>query len=148
VATFEPGCGLCALSRSGDLVDGVVVETGHWQLTNLPGYELPGCYCLQTKRHVHELAELGADALAELGPRLAEVTATIRRVVGCDKVYVQRFGETYQHWHLLVCARPDDVPPSLHGPRFLLDRRPWLDEDRSREVAGMVRSELAHWGTG
>ncbi len=124
---------------------GLVAESPHWLLTVLSDFDVPGWYVFQSRRHVVELTELSADALSSLGPKLAEAVSAIQVAVGCEKVYIQRFGEKYQHWHSLVLARPESVEPSLRGSHYFLGREHLRDDHAAATIVRDVVQQLSGW---
>lgn len=122
-----------------------VAVSDHWAVTTFPGFEMPGWFFLQSVSHATSLDELSNEALLDMGRRLADAIAAIRRGLGCDKVYVFRFGEGHQHWHTLLCGLPDSVSGDSRGARYFLDRELFRDEELASSVADKVRLELGHW---
>ncbi len=137
------GCALCSTAAGPSETSPVVVfEDRHWTVTVFPGFDVPGWYFLQSRAHVSSLSDLPFEALQAFGPALSASVEAIRRATGCEKVYLYRFGETYEHWHVLVAARPEGIPAQLHGPRFFDARDSFRDRPRAELVAHRVADEL------
>ena len=150
--TSTATCVLCDLVRdpidaSTDSVS-LVAETAHWLLTVLPAFDMPGWYVFQSRRHVIELAELGSEELSSFGPLLAEAVTAIQGAAACDKVYIQRFGEIHPHWHALLSARPESLPPTLRGPRYFLEREQVRNGQAAAALAREVAQRLTAWRLG
>lgn len=123
-----------------------VASWEHWILTVFPGFDVPGWYFLQSRRHVTQLDELDAGEQMSLGPALSSAVGSIRSSLPCDKVYVQRFGESYPHWHMLLCAVPDGLPADARGAALFPRRAELRDDQRTIAVAAAVARALG--GTG
>lgn len=136
----------CALCASSDSAPRVVGGNEHWRLNVHPGYELPGWYFFQTTDHVAELDEASPAVVATMGPCLSEAMAAIRSVARVDKVYLFRFGETFAHFHFVLCARPDSVPVESRGARYFLDREHVRDDVASAALADQLERYLADCG--
>jgi diadenosine tetraphosphate (Ap4A) HIT family hydrolase len=130
------GCALCRPAGR------VIVTRDAWQLTTFPGFDVPGWYFLQSRDHVTSLTELTPTALHAFGPFLRDSVDAIERVTDCEKVYVLRFGETHEHWHVLLAARPGEIPPASRGAQFILDRERYRDSAHASRVALRVRNQL------
>jgi diadenosine tetraphosphate (Ap4A) HIT family hydrolase len=137
-------CALCGLSTSApDVSEPVVFEQSDWMLTTFPGFDVPGWYFLQSRAHVRSLDDLSFGALQGFGPMLAASVEAIRRATRCDKVYIYRFGETHEHWHLLLAARPEGIPDQFRGARFFIEKERFRNSLAAREIAGRVGDEVA-----
>jgi diadenosine tetraphosphate (Ap4A) HIT family hydrolase len=142
-SSADAGCALCAPMQGHPAPAVVVASSPSWIVTVFPPYDVPGWYFFQSRRHVTALGDLDADALSDLGPRLAHVTDAIRSATACPTVYIYRFGETYEHWHTVLCARGDDVPLALRGARLLLERDRFRDDERTAQVSACVATLLS-----
>lgn len=86
-----------------------------WAAEVAPGYEVPGWFFLRTRRHAERLTGLDDDETATFGRRAHDLVTAVERVTGAPAVYLMSFGESYRHFHALVVARTDDVPPERRG---------------------------------
>jgi hypothetical protein len=53
------------------------------------------------------------------------------------------FGESYRHFHALIAARSEDVPPALRGGALLQLLTGGRDPAAAAKLAGRVRSAYA-----
>ena len=106
----------CAICRAESLPDdAVVLRDDRWAAEVLDGYEVPGWVVLRVRRHAERITALDDLELAELGARARDVVAAVSEVMGAPATYLMVFGENYPHFHMLVAARGDDVPPENRG---------------------------------
>jgi diadenosine tetraphosphate (Ap4A) HIT family hydrolase len=84
----------------------------HWRVAHAWS-ALPGWLIVTPLRHVTTLADLTAEEAATLGPLLADTSAALTEVVGCDRTYVVLFAEQegFGHVHFHVVPRMADLPP-------------------------------------
>ena len=80
-----------------------------------PGYEVPGWFFLRARRHAEKLTGLDEAETATFGRRAHDLVSAVERVTGAPAVYLLSFGENYRHFHALVAARGDQVPPEARG---------------------------------
>jgi len=85
-----------------------------WAAEVAPGYEVPGWFFLRARRHAE-------------------------RLTGAPAVYLLSFGENYRHFHALVAARGDQVPPESRGWALLRLLATGRDIPAARARAGEVR---------
>jgi diadenosine tetraphosphate (Ap4A) HIT family hydrolase len=137
------GCALCGWATGGsDAQPSLVFARHDWELTVFPGFDVPGWYFLQCRSHVGSLADLPFGVLQAFGPMLSASVEAIRRATRCEKVYICRFGETFEHWHMLLAARARGIPEELRGPRLFTEKDRFRDSSLAHEVAGRVADEL------
>jgi diadenosine tetraphosphate (Ap4A) HIT family hydrolase len=133
-------CVLCEVSGASP-----TAVSAHWALGVLPGYDLPGWFVLQSRRHVAALSELDADALSQLGACLASAVDAVAASVPCDKVYLYRFGETHEHWHVLLCAKPADAAREHTAAMLVVHRETYRDDAAAARVCADVSDRLHEW---
>lgn len=81
----------------------VLLETPHWIVNHGQAATLPG-YVFVAARQGNSLAEVGEEALAELGPLLARVQSAVESELGPERVYIGRFGHSPGwpvHFHVI-----------------------------------------------
>jgi diadenosine tetraphosphate (Ap4A) HIT family hydrolase len=83
----------------------------HWRVAHAWS-ALAGWLIVTPLRHVTSLADLTGDEAAALGPLLADASAALTEVVGCDRTYVVLFAEQegFGHVHFHVVPRMSDLP--------------------------------------
>ena len=86
-----------------------------WAAEVAPGFEVPGWFFLRARRHAEKLTGLDEAETATFGRRAHDLVSAVERVTGAPAVYLLSFGENYRHFHALVAARGDQVPPELRG---------------------------------
>ncbi|WP_460433957.1 HIT family protein [Angustibacter speluncae] len=86
-----------------------------WAAEVAPGYEVPGWFFLRPRRHAERLSGLDDAEADALGRRARDLVTAVERATGAPAVYLMSFGENYRHFHALVVARGDDVPPEHRG---------------------------------
>lgn len=124
-----------ALDAGGSAADG-------WAAGVLRGYEAPGWFAMFPRRHVESADALSQAEAAELGGALRRVTAAIRAVTTCARVYAVSFGERLPHWHVLLMAVPTDLPDELRGAALLGGKDRLRDPATARDVAQQVAEHL------
>lgn len=80
-------------------------ETTHWALAQSHSFLVPGYLFVESKADAKSLAELPAEAAAELGPLLQRAMKAVEAVLKPENVYCARFGEwsgcARLHFHIL-----------------------------------------------
>jgi hypothetical protein len=99
-----------------------------WAAEVAPGYEVPGWFFLRARRHA-----------AAFGRRAHDLVSAVERVTGAPAVYLLSFGENFRHFHALVAARGDQVPPETRGWALLQLLAAGRDVPAAQAVAGDVR---------
>jgi diadenosine tetraphosphate (Ap4A) HIT family hydrolase len=115
-----------------------------WAAEVAPGYEVPGWFFLRARRHAEKLTGLDEDETATFGRRAHDLVSAVERVTGAPAVYLLSFGENYRHFHALVAARGEAVPPELRGYGLINLLAENRDVPAARALAGDVR--LAYEG--
>jgi diadenosine tetraphosphate (Ap4A) HIT family hydrolase len=110
-----------------------------WAAEVAPGYELPGWFFLRARRHAEGLTGLDEAETATFGRRAHDLVGAVERVTGAPAVYLLSFGENYRHFHALVAARGDQVPPEARGWSLLSLLAAGRDVPAAQAVAGDVR---------
>lgn len=86
-----------------------------WAAEVAPGYEVPGWFFLRSRRHAERLTGLDEAETATFGRHAHDLVSALEQVTGAPAVYLLSFGENYRHFHALVAARGDQVPPESRG---------------------------------
>jgi len=123
-----------------DADDAVVVARDDlWACEIVPGYEVPGWFVLRTRRHAIGLPGLTPEELASFGPRARDAVAAVTEATGAPATYLMSFGENYRHYHALIAARGDDVPPERRSGDILKLRAERSDPDAAAKLVPAVR---------
>jgi len=115
-----------------------------WAAEVAPGYEVPGWFFLRARRHAERLTGLDEAETATFGRHAHDLVRAVERVTGAPAVYLLSFGENYRHFHALVAARGEAVPPELRGYGLINLLAENRDVPAARALAGDVR--LAYEG--
>lgn len=94
-------------------------EGTYWNVDHAYPTKLAGWLVLVLKRHAAALHELSAEEFIELGKLLARVTQLLHDETDCVKEYISCYAEAehFQHVHIHIIPRADDLPAALQGPR-------------------------------
>lgn len=131
-----------------------VIHTEHWRVAHAFNSTLPGWLVLVPTRHVTAFAQLSAEAAAELGPLIRELSIALADVTDCVKTYVMQFAEAegFAHLHIHLVPRTADQPDDAKGPRvFSLlsdDESQWLPEGTRDDVSLRLRAAMARDSAG
>jgi diadenosine tetraphosphate (Ap4A) HIT family hydrolase len=139
-------CRICELNAT--IADQPSAERAHmeahWRVAHAWS-ALPGWLIVTPLRHVTTLADLSGEEAAALGPLLADASAALTEVVGCNRTYVVLFAEQkgFGHVHFHVVPRMADLPPehrSVNVFHYLSQPEeswvPALERDRLAEAIG------------
>jgi diadenosine tetraphosphate (Ap4A) HIT family hydrolase len=110
----------------------IVHETDHWLINHHLASALPGYLMLGSKLKTSSLADLSAEALAEMGGLLARTQQIMERILTPAHLYIGRFGHQPGwpiHFHFI---------PVYHWVEDLF----WKDE-RYRQLANFAYAENA-----
>ncbi|MEO6570671.1 MAG: hypothetical protein ABIO83_03920 [Ilumatobacteraceae bacterium] len=118
----------------------IVFRDGLWTAEVLPDYEVPGWFVLRCRRHADGIAELTDDEADTFGRRARDLIAAVDEVTGAPTTYIMGYGENHRHFHVLITARGDDIPPEQRGGNIVQLRTDRLDVDASLDIADGVRS--------
>ncbi|HEX4087286.1 MAG TPA: hypothetical protein VHZ33_01155 [Trebonia sp.] len=110
-----------------------------WAAEVPPGYEVPGWFFLRARRHAEKLTGLDEAETAAFGRRAHDLVSAVELVTGAPAVYLLSFGENFRHFHALVAARGDEVPPEARGYGLLQRLATDRDVPAAQAVAGDVR---------
>ena len=110
-----------------------------WAAEVAPGYEVPGWFFLRARRHAEKLTGLDEAETATFGRRAHDLVSAVEQVTGAPAVYLLSFGENYRHFHALVAARGDQVPPQLRGWALLRLLATGRDIPAASALTGEVR---------
>jgi len=110
-----------------------------WAAEVAPGFEVPGWFFLRARRHAEKLTGLDEEETAVFGRRAHDLVSAVERVTGAPAVYLLSFGENFRHFHALVAARGDQVPPEARGWALLQLLAEGRDVPAAQAVAGDVR---------
>ena len=110
-----------------------------WAAEVAPGYEVPGWFFLRARRHAEKLTGLNEAETATFGRHAHDLVSAVEQVTGAPAVYLLSFGENYRHFHALVCARDDQVPPEARGWALIKLLTEGRDLAAAQALAGEVR---------
>lgn len=98
---------------------GVIYQDAHWIADHGVDCLVRGYVVLKSRRHVHEIADLGPDEAATFGIALGTVLRAMRTALSAERIYVCSFAETVHHLHLHLLPRYADMPAL--GPDLVAD---------------------------
>jgi diadenosine tetraphosphate (Ap4A) HIT family hydrolase len=130
-------CLICSMEES-DPASRVFLED-RWAAEVAPGFEVPGWFFLRARRHAEKLTGLDEAETATFGRHAHDLVTAVEQVTGAPAVYLLSFGETFRHFHALVAARGDQVPPELRGWSLLQLLAEGRDLPAAQALAGQVR---------
>jgi len=110
-----------------------------WAAEVAPGYEVPGWFFLRSRRHAEKLTGLDEAETATFGRHAHDLVSAVEQVTGAPAVYILSFGESYRHFHALIAARGEQVPPELRGGALLHLLAEGRDAPAAQALAGDVR---------
>ncbi|MGH3284582.1 MAG: hypothetical protein ACRDPD_07860 [Streptosporangiaceae bacterium] len=110
-----------------------------WAAEVAPGYEVPGWFFLRSRRHAEKLTGLDETEAATFGRHAHDLVSAVEQITGAPAVYLLSFGENYRHFHALVAARGDEVPPESRGWALLRLLAEGRDIPAAHALAGHVR---------
>lgn len=113
----RPDCLICSMEECDD--SSRVFRDELWAAEVAPGYEVPGWFFLRARRHAEKLTGLDDAEVATFGRRAHDLVTAVEQVTGAPAVYLLCFGENYRHFHALIAARAEDIPPELRGGALL-----------------------------
>ena len=113
-------CGTCRFNR-GELPSpgGVLYDDGLWVLQHFgEPAPLAGWLVLKPIRHVEALADLTPAEASTLGTALQAITAAMREILGCEKVYANLYAEApgFAHIHIHLIPRLRGTSKLVRGP--------------------------------
>ena len=135
------GCLLCAMKDADDSV--IVFRDPLWAAEIVPGYEVPGWFILRARRHAERITGLNHGELSTFARRARDLVAAVTDVTAAPATYLLVFGENYPHFHALIAARGEDVPPDLRAGNILRLRAEHADLQSAAQLVPEVRSAYA-----
>lgn len=133
----DPTCLICSMEDAPAAAR--VFRTEQWAAEVAPGYEVPGWFFLRARRHAEKVTGLDDSELATYGPQARDLVAAIEAATGAPAVYLLSFGENYIHFHALVAARTEDIPPESRGGALLGLLTSHRDPEAAYALAARVR---------
>jgi diadenosine tetraphosphate (Ap4A) HIT family hydrolase len=130
-------CLICSMEES-DPASRVFLDD-LWAAEVAPGFEVPGWFFLRARRHAEKLTGLDDAETDTFGRRAHDLLSAVEQVTGAPAVYLLSFGENYRHFHALVAARGDQVPPESRGWGLLQLLAAGRDLPAAQSLAGDVR---------
>jgi len=141
----DGSCLICSMEGSDPAAQ--VFRDDRWAAEVAPGYEVPGWFFLRVRRHAEKLTGLDEAETATFGRRAHDLVSAVERATGAPAVYLLSFGENFRHFHALVAARGDQVPPEARGWSLLGLLAEQRDVPAAQAVAADVRlayAEIVH----
>ena len=133
----ERDCLICSMEEA-DLASRIFLDQ-LWAAEVAPGYEVPGWFFLRARRHAEKLTGLDDAETATFGRHAHDLISAIEQVTGAPAVYLLSFGEKYLHFHALIAARGEQVPPELRGGALLQLLASGRDAPAAQALAKDVR---------
>jgi diadenosine tetraphosphate (Ap4A) HIT family hydrolase len=130
-------CLICSMEES-DSASRVFLDE-LWAAEVAPGYEVPGWFFLRARRHAERLTGLDDAETATFGRHAHDLISAVEQVTGAPAVYLLSFGENYPHFHALIAARGEQVPPQLRGGALLQLLAAGRDGPAAQALAADVR---------
>lgn len=94
-------------------VGGTIWSDDNWTLAPLPKASgLPVVVILEPRGH-HDVDDLPASLVAELGPMIVRVERAVRSVGEIGRVHICRWGDGGAHFHMWFMARPARLPQTV-----------------------------------
>jgi diadenosine tetraphosphate (Ap4A) HIT family hydrolase len=134
-------CLLCSMEQADEA--SVVFRDPLWAAEVVPGYDVPGWFILRARRHAERITGLDDEELASYGRRTRDLVAAVTEVTDAPATYQLVFGENYPHFHTLIAARGDDVPPDLRAGNILRLRTERADLAAAGQLVPAVRRAYA-----
>ena len=136
-----PNCLICHSETAEE--DAVVFRDELWACEVTPGFEVPGWFVLRARRHALGWQELNPAELSSFGQRAQNLVTAVGGVFDAPATYLLSFGEAYPHFHCLVAARGDDVPPQNRLANIMTLRQDRIDRAAALESVPAVRTAYA-----
>ena len=135
-------CLICAMEATES--DSVIFRDELWAAEIGPGMEVPGWFVLRTRRHAELITGLDDAETDALGRRLRALVAAVTEVTAAPATYQLVFGEDYRHFHALVTARGEHIPPDRRrGDILRLRDEGHRDVAASRVMVPKIRAAYA-----
>lgn len=136
--TDTANCLICATEQVAE--SAIVFRDDLWACEVVAGYEVPGWYFLRARRHALGWQELSDPELATFGRRARDIVEAVGVATGARATYLVNFGESFPHFHCLIMARGDDVPPELRGGNIVQLRKDRTDRAAALGLVPGVRA--------
>ncbi|HEV2634616.1 MAG TPA: hypothetical protein VGX23_05685 [Actinocrinis sp.] len=131
-------CLLCTMEQVDE--SAVAFRDELWAAEIVPGYHVPGWFILRARRHAERMTGLSDDELASFGRRARDLVGAVGDATGAPATYLMVFGENYTHFHALIAARGEDVPPHLRSGNILKLRTDHANLEVAAKLVPHVRA--------
>ncbi|MER5948141.1 hypothetical protein ABT127_19005 [Streptomyces sp. NPDC001904] len=135
------GCFMCGLEQNDE--NAVVFRDDLWSGETVPGYDVPGWFVLRVRRHAERITGLDEAELATFARRARDLVAAVTEVTGAPTTYLLVFGENHPHFHALITARGEDVPPDRRSGGILRLAKERADPEAAAVLVPAVRNAYA-----
>lgn len=115
--TTPAECLICAMEDMDE--SWIVFRDDLWAAEIAPAFAVPGWFFLRTRRHAERITGLRAAELNSLARRARDLIAAVSEVTGAPATYLLVFGENYPHFHAVIAARGEDIPPGRRSGEIL-----------------------------
>jgi diadenosine tetraphosphate (Ap4A) HIT family hydrolase len=105
----------CALCSRQAVKERVIFEDEHWLVRHSMETDIVGYFLIESRRHFLDLSEANAAERAGYGELLADLTAALREVLDCQRVYTFTLAEVVPHFHAHVIPRGAALPKAYRG---------------------------------
>ena len=136
--TDAANCLICATESVEDAA--VVYRDDLWACEVVAGFEVPGWFFLRARRHALGWAELTDEELETFGRHARDTVEAVAEATGARATYLFTFGEAYPHFHCVITARGDDVPPESRSGNILQLRAANVDRAAALALVPAVRA--------
>jgi diadenosine tetraphosphate (Ap4A) HIT family hydrolase len=133
-------CRICALVSQAR--PDIVHADDLWHASLLPGREVPGWLVLCLRRHAEEATGMNPAEAATFGPLVARLSEALKAATAAERVYLMAFGEEFPHWHVLLAARPADLPLEHRRASFFNNAHRYRDVESAVATAQRTREIL------
>ncbi len=141
MTTAANGCVPCGMEQADD--DAIVFRDPLWACGVIPGFDVPGWFVLRVRRHALRLGGLSDDELSTYGRRARDLVDAVTEVTGAPATYVLTFGEADPHFHSLIAARGEEVPPERRMAAILNQRDDRRDAAAAKTLVPAVSAAYA-----
>lgn len=119
----------------------LVFDDGNWRVVHAFGSAIMGWLVVVCRRHLTSMSQLTPQEAAVLGPLLAALSTALETMFPACKAYVAFLAEAegFEHLHIHVVPREDDMPPERRG-KHVFD---WLGVPEEEAVADEEADRIA-----